>query len=382
MSPALAAAPLDDVLALWSGLGYYARARNLHAAANSASKRMAAIFRATSTRWSPCPASAAAPPARSSRRRGAIVFPILDGNVKRVLARMHGDRGLARARRRSRSSCGRSPTAHLPEARLADYVQAQMDFGATLCTRHDPACVLCPLQHDCVALHEGRVAELPTPKPGKPLPERSALLLVPRIAHGSVLLQRRPPTGIWASLWSLPEAADHRQRAPGSTRILPATTTPPSRWPRRARLHPLPPADRSRCAGATWRCARRWRTMHDLRWVAPRRCASLGIPAPIRKLLEADMTHGPHRVLPNTNNARPKASTSCRGPAKLGKRVFAHIGKPAWAAWLAHQTMLINENRLSPLDPKHRAFLEAEMEKFLFGGGAEKPAGLRRRRTT
>ena len=62
-------------------------------------------------------------------------------------------------------------------------------------------------------------------------------------------------------------------------------------------------------------------------------------------------------------------------PGELGKRVFAHIGKPAWAAWLAHQTMLINENRLSPLDPKHRAFLEDEMQKFLFGGGAEKPAG-------
>jgi Fe-S cluster biosynthesis and repair protein YggX len=62
-------------------------------------------------------------------------------------------------------------------------------------------------------------------------------------------------------------------------------------------------------------------------------------------------------------------------PGEMGRRVYAHIGKPAWAAWLAHQTMLINENRLSPLDPKHRAFLEVEMEKFLFGGGAEKPAG-------
>ena len=62
-------------------------------------------------------------------------------------------------------------------------------------------------------------------------------------------------------------------------------------------------------------------------------------------------------------------------PGELGKRVYAHIGKPAWAAWLAHQTMLINENRLSPLDPKHRAFLEAEMEKFLFAGGADKPPG-------
>ena len=62
-------------------------------------------------------------------------------------------------------------------------------------------------------------------------------------------------------------------------------------------------------------------------------------------------------------------------PGELGQRIYAHIGKPAWAAWLAHQTMLINENRLSPRDPKHRAFLETELEKFLFGSGAEKPAG-------
>ncbi len=62
-------------------------------------------------------------------------------------------------------------------------------------------------------------------------------------------------------------------------------------------------------------------------------------------------------------------------PGPLGKRVYAHIGKPAWAAWMAHQTMLINENRLSPLDPKHRAFIEEQMEKFLFGGGADQVAG-------
>src|SRR3546814_17485983 len=84
-----------------------------------------------------------------------------------------------------------------------------MDFGATLCTRHDPACVLCPLQRDCVALATGRVATLPTSKPGKPLPERSAHVLLLRDAHGRVLLQRRAPPGVWAALWSLPEAATH-----------------------------------------------------------------------------------------------------------------------------------------------------------------------------
>src|SRR5690606_36040467 len=100
----------------------------------------------------------------------------------------------------------------LPQARMADYTQAQMDLGATLCTRHDPACAICPLQHDCIALREGRVAELPTPKPGKALPERHAFVLVLVDGDGRVLMQRRPPAGIWASLWSLPEA-DSRDAA-------------------------------------------------------------------------------------------------------------------------------------------------------------------------
>ena len=104
--------------------------------------------------------------------------------------------------------------------RMADYTQAQMDFGATLCTRADPACVLCPLQSACVALREGRVDELPTPKPGKPLPERRALMLWIEDADGRVLMQRRPPTGIWGSLWSLPE---HGVVPPQNQTLTPAT---------------------------------------------------------------------------------------------------------------------------------------------------------------
>src|SRR5688500_14185576 len=84
-----------------------------------------------------------------------------------------------------------------------------MDFGATLCTRSDPSCVLCPLQDGCVALREGRIAELPESKPGKPLPERRTLMLLLLDRDSRVLLARRPPTGVWSGMWSLPEVADH-----------------------------------------------------------------------------------------------------------------------------------------------------------------------------
>src|SRR5688572_8905204 len=209
---ALAEAPLDDVIALWAGLGYYARARNLHAAAKvcvehhdgDLPRDLDALI---------------ALPGIGRSTAGAILaqawgdrFPILDGNVKRVLARVHGIEGWPGLPAVEKQMWAIAE-AQLPDDRLADYTQAQMDFGATLCTRADPACVLCPLQDECVALRTGRVAELPTPKPGKPLPERRAWMLWIEDAEGRVLLQRRPPTGIWGSMWSLPEHADQDARS-------------------------------------------------------------------------------------------------------------------------------------------------------------------------
>ncbi|HVR82625.1 MAG TPA: A/G-specific adenine glycosylase [Luteimonas sp.] len=283
---ALAAAPLDEVLALWSGLGYYARASNLHAAA----KRCVEVHDGEL----PCDLDALmALPGIGRSTAGAILaqawgerFPILDGNVKRVLARWHGIDGwpgLPAIEKRLWTLAEQ----HLPDARLADYAQAQMDFGATLCTRHDPACVLCPLQSGCVALREGRVAELPTPKPGKPLPERKAIMLWAEDRDGNVLLQRRPPAGIWASLWSLPEAADHdgarrwfdAHVAGDYDRASPLAVIAHGFTHYHLQIQPL-----------------RWRDValrsqvadnDDLRWVAREELRALGIPAPIRKLLEA-----------------------------------------------------------------------------------------------
>src|SRR5690606_18753143 len=126
---------------------------------------------------------------------------ILDGNVKRVLARLHGIEGWPGTPAVEKQLWALAEE-QLPDARLADYTQAQMDFGATLCTRFDPACMACPLQDDCIALRDGRVAELPTPRPGKPLPERSVVVMLLQDRDGRVLLQRRPASGVWAALWS------------------------------------------------------------------------------------------------------------------------------------------------------------------------------------
>lgn len=282
---ALADAELDEVLALWSGLGYYARARNLHAAARLCVERHAGELPRERD-------ALLALPGIGRSTAGAILaqawggrFPILDGNVKRVLCRYHGIDGwpgLPAVEKR----LWQIADAQLPATRLADYTQAQMDFGATLCTRFDPACVLCPLQHDCAALLQGRVAELPTPKPGKPLPERSAIVLLLRDAKGRVLLQRRPPSGIWAALWSLPEADDHAAaRAWFDAHVRgdydaaqPLAAIAHGFTHYRLQLLPL-----------------RWhdvvavdavRDNDDLRWVDRDGFARLGIPAPIRTLLQ------------------------------------------------------------------------------------------------
>lgn len=285
---ALAAAPLDEVLALWSGLGYYARARNLHAAAKACVERHAGELPRD-------PDALVALPGIGRSTAGAILAQawgdraaILDGNVKRVLARVHGVEGWP-GTPAIEKQLWQIAEAHLPSTRLADYTQAQMDFGATLCTRHDPACVVCPLQDDCIALREGRVADLPTPKPGKALPERRALMLWAENADGSVLLQRRPPVGIWASLWSFPEHADHAdarlwfeahlQGDFDQAETLAVVAHGFSHY--RLQIQPL----RWRAAAAKVLV----RDNPDLRWVARSELISLGIPAPVRKLLAAGM---------------------------------------------------------------------------------------------
>jgi len=203
----LAAAAQDDVLALWSGLGYYARARNLHRAAQHIVERHDGKFPTTLEAWLALPgigrSTAGAILAQAFEQRQ----PILDGNVRRVLARYHaidgwpGDRAV-------QDQLWKRAEAATPHRRIADYTQAIMDLGATVCTR-TPRCNQCPLSTGCGAHRLGRTADFPGRRPRKTLPVRLTAMLVLRDENGRILLVRRPPTGIWGGLWSLPECGIH-----------------------------------------------------------------------------------------------------------------------------------------------------------------------------
>lgn len=203
----LAAASEDRVLALWSGLGYYSRARNLLRAARLCMAEHAGELPRDIEAMSALPgigrSTAAAILAQALGERHAI----LDGNVRRVLARWHGVRGWPGSHAAQRA-LWQYAEWHTPHARVADYTQAIMDIGAMLCTRSRPRCSECPVSSGCVALRDGLTDVLPQPKPRRALPTRTTAMLIVRDANGRVLLERRPPTGVWARLWSLPETED------------------------------------------------------------------------------------------------------------------------------------------------------------------------------
>lgn len=205
----LAAAPLDRVLALWSGLGYYSRARNLHRAAQICLAQhegeLPADFEALIALPGIGPSTAGAILAQAYDLR----FPILDGNVKRVLTRLHGIFGWPGITRIEKELWNKA-AFHTPQERVADYTQAIMDLGATVCTRTKPHCDLCPLAINCVAYREKLTQQLPERKPKRSLPSRNTTMFVIRNKNQQILLEHRPPIGIWASLWSLPEARDNK----------------------------------------------------------------------------------------------------------------------------------------------------------------------------
>ncbi len=202
----LAAAPVGEVMALWSGLGYYARARNLHACARAVVERHGGEFPRETAAIAALPgigrSTAAAIAAFAHGTRGAI----LDGNVKRVLARCFGIAGFP-GEKQVENRLWQLAESLLPGEGIETYTQALMDLGATVCTRGKPACARCPFHGECIALKQDRVAELPTPQPRKAVPQRSARFLILR-HDDRVLLELRPPSGIWGGLLCLPELAD------------------------------------------------------------------------------------------------------------------------------------------------------------------------------
>jgi A/G-specific adenine glycosylase len=200
---ALANASEDTVLALWSGLGYYSRARNLHRAAKTIVQDHGGEFPRGFEEIMGLPgigrSTAAAIAAFAFGERHAI----LDGNVKRVFCRVFGVEGWP-GEKAVENRLWALAEAMLPECGVEAYTQGLMDLGATLCRRGKPDCAACPFGDDCVANREGRQGELPAARPRKALPERHTAMLL-CLHAGEILLEKRPPTGIWGGLWSLPE---------------------------------------------------------------------------------------------------------------------------------------------------------------------------------
>jgi A/G-specific adenine glycosylase len=285
----LAEAPEDEVLHLWTGLGYYARARNLRKCAQVLVSKHGGEFPATLD-------AVMALPGIGRSTAGAILalsrgerHPILDGNVKRVLARVFGIAGDPSAAAVIATFWARADVC-TPATRVAAYTQAIMDLGATVCTRSRPACTVCPMNPICVAALEGRQAQLPGRKPQRARRAREATLLIAESGSAQlrkILLEKRPASGSWGGLWSPPQfedavaALDWCRREVGEPVSMPTVLAPIDHAFTHfdLTLHPLrvycPPREANAVAETD---ARLWYSLSD----PPR----VGLPQPILKLIE------------------------------------------------------------------------------------------------
>ena len=285
---ALAAAQLDEVLHLWSGLGYYARARNLHGAAVCIAEQHGGRFPKSFE-------AVANLPGIGRSTAGAILalsrgerFPILDGNVRRVLSRYFGVEGSASDRAVLQTLWKLSDEC-TPAEQVDTYTQAVMDLGATVCIRRNPSCTTCPISTACVACRSGRQHELPSPRPARTRQLRQVFMLAAVREDGDVLLQRRPESGVWGGLWCLPEFASATEAADYAHRMLQGAAQRPV---------PLAPVEHAfthfdlvitpllaHCSGSAPDPARPG-PGGGTQWYRAREPARLGLPAPIRLLLE------------------------------------------------------------------------------------------------
>lgn len=206
----LANADADTVLHHWTGLGYYARARNMHKTAGILVNEHGGEFPQTLEQLIALPgigrSTAGAILALAMNQRATI----LDGNVKRVLARYHEIEGWAGNANVLKIFWARAED-HTPDTRVADYTQAIMDLGATVCRRSNPRCDNCPLKDACRARRNDTIAQYPATKPRKTLPVKATIMVIFELPGGEVYLQRRPDTGVWGGLYSLPEVGDLAQ---------------------------------------------------------------------------------------------------------------------------------------------------------------------------
>jgi A/G-specific adenine glycosylase len=289
----LAAASQEDVMPYWAGLGYYARARNLHRCAQTIMTDWGGKFPATAEEMMTLPGIGRSTAAAIAAFAYGERSPILDGNVKRVFTRHFGIEGDPSRREIEKQlwALAEEQVALAPGLNMATYTQGLMDLGATLCTRSNPTCTNCPVASTCIARRDGRQRELPTRKVRKAIPERQTNMLV--LQHqGAILLQQRPSPGIWGGLWSLPEF-DMDDDATVATQRL--GWEPVQRYELAAFVHVF---THYRLYIKPWYVSvQPGNATHDTatlpqQWVSLSTLPALALPAPIRKLLEGLLEAG------------------------------------------------------------------------------------------
>jgi A/G-specific adenine glycosylase len=280
----LAAAPVDQVLHLWTGLGYYARARNLHRCAQTIVELYHGEFPADLDALSELPGIGRSTAAAITSIAFEQPTAILDGNVKRVLARHSAIAGWP-GQNSIADQLWEIAERHMPKKRCRDYTQAIMDLGATVCKRSRPQCALCPVAGDCIALADDAMSEYPGKKPKADKPTKYAYLLLIQAPNGEVLLQQRPPQGIWGGLWCLPEL-DTQQDPEAFITTHFGPVHPVELWPSwrhtfshyHLQISPVFAKLYKRPKGVSERS--------DQIWYNLRRPATVGLAAPVKTLLE------------------------------------------------------------------------------------------------
>lgn len=304
----LALASLDDVLAQWSGLGYYSRGRNLHRAARLIVANHQGIFPRDVEAILQLPgigrSTAAAIAAFAYGERCAI----LDGNVKRIFARYFGIEGYPGGKG-NEILLWQKAEELLPSPRDADqnqingrieaYTQALMDLGATVCTRGKPKCASCPLQSDCIALRDSRTDRLPAPRLRKPLPEKETVLLV-LMKQNMILLEKRPATGIWGGLWCLPEMPVSKNAIEYCMQNFEMKVKPLAQMQAfdhtfthfKLRIYPQP----LQVVSCSVAIGSKGQDRGESIWMTPDDALNAAIPSPVRKLL---IQHGCPQIIPS-----------------------------------------------------------------------------------
>ncbi len=287
---ALAAASEDDVLGLWSGLGYYSRARNLHRCAQEVVSQHGGAFPATAAQLQTLPGIGRSTAAAIASFCFGERVAILDGNVKRVLARTLGFSGDLAVKAQENALWERAtellPELDLPEA-MPRYTQGLMDLGATLCSTRQPQCLLCPVQDLCTARAEGRTEDFPVRSRKLKRSAHALSLLWLQREDGSIWLERRPASGIWGGLFCFPVFVDDEALKAAVAAELHAALEPLPVF-----LHVLTHKDLSlspwRLSLANERMLPSGLNEKAGQWFAPAAWPALGLPAPVRRLLADD----------------------------------------------------------------------------------------------